>query len=485
MSDTVLNWIDGRQTPARGGQTIPKHDPHSGKIQATLPRSYAEDVDAAVAAARTAQPSWAAMTSVARGTLLFEVAKAIRENEALLAETVAKETGKSLKDALGEARGAAQLAEFFAGEGTRLYGRSLQSGTPNKYTHTVRQPLGIAALIVAANTPIANVAWKVFPALICGNCAVLKMAEDTPATGSLFARLAHEAGLPPGVLNVIHGLGHEAGQALVAHAAVDLISFTGSTKVGRSIAQRAGERLVRVSLELGGKNPLVVCDDADLDNAVKWTVLSSFSNAGQRCAASSRIIVFEKVYDEFVQRLVQKTRTLKIGNTDSDDLGPVINGRQLAGMIEAIEAARSRGARVLAGGKRMDDPAHRDGNYLHPTVLGGLARNDDLNNHELFGPVTVVTKAHGFSDALEIANSTDFGLTAAIHTRDINRAVAFGQKIRAGTVNINMGTYGSEPHFPFGGFGVSGNGSREPGVEALDVYSELKVISFFSDPASL
>lgn len=483
MQDVVRNWIAGQEVLAADGRTVAKLSPHDGSHLCDLARSATPDVERAVAAARAAQPAWAGLTAVARGRILSDIAAAMRAHEGIIAMVVARETGKSPKEALGEVRGAAQLAEFFAGEGMRLYGRSLQSGVPGKYTHTIRQPHGVAALIVAANTPIANIAWKVFPALICGNAAVLKMSEDTPATALIFARIAAEAGLPPGVLNVIQGLGAEAGQALV-DGAVDVISFTGSTAVGKRIAASAGGRLVRLSLELGGKNPLVVCDDADLDNAVKWTLLSAFSNAGQRCAASSRIIVLNSAYDEFVGKLVTRTRQLKLGNTDADDLGPVINERQLMAMLTAIDEMARRGAGVLTGGKRLGG-GHAAGFYLEPTLLADIDPADPLADRELFGPVTALYRARDYEDAIRLANGTAYGLTASIHTRSVDRAVDFTQRVRAGTVNVNAGTYGSEPHYPFGGFGASGNGTREPGIEALDVYSETRTISFLIDPVRL
>ncbi len=258
-----------------------------------MARSGQDDVDAAVAAAVAAQGAWAATPAVQRGLVLHRICNALEARQQELAEIVARETGKSPKEAFGEAGGAIALGRFFAGEGQRLYGRTTTSGAPDKYAMTVRQPCGVAGLIIAANTPIANIAWKVFPALICGNAAVLKAAEDTPGTSWLFAKIAHEAGLPAGVLNVIQGFGLEGGAPLVEHPSVDVVSFTGSTKVGNGSARCAARRLKKVSLELGGKNPLIVCDDADLDEAVKWVCLSAFSNAGQRCAAGSRIIVFE------------------------------------------------------------------------------------------------------------------------------------------------------------------------------------------------
>ena len=334
----------------------------------------------------------------------------------------------------------------------------------------------MAGLIIAANTPIANVAWKVFPALICGNAAVLKAAEDTPATAWIVGKIAKEVGLPPGVLNIIQGYGEEAGAPLVANPGVDVLSFTGSTEVGRQIAEVAGRRLAKVSLELGGKNPLVVCDDADLQNAAKWVLLSAFSNAGQRCASGSRIIIFASVYDEFRDMLVEQTSKLKVGVGDDDDFGPVINEVQLTNMLTAIEQAREKGAVVLTGGHRLADPAHADGFYMAPTIIEKVDPQDEISTKEIFGPITCLYRVKNFSEALQLSNDSPYGLTACIHTRSIHRAIEFTQKVQAGVAVVNAGTYGSEPHMPFGGLKQSGNGTREPGTEALDVYSELKDI---------
>jgi acyl-CoA reductase-like NAD-dependent aldehyde dehydrogenase len=398
---------------------------------------------------------------------------------------VAKETGKAPKEAFAEAGGAIALGRFFAGEGQRLYGRTTTSGTPDKYAMTVRQPCGVAGLIIAANTPIANVAWKVFPALICGNAAVLKAAEDTSATAWLFAMIAHEAGLPNGVLNVVQGYGTECGAPLVMHPNVDVVSFTGSTKVGKWIGEVCGKALKKVSLELGGKNPLVVCDDADLNDAVKWVCLSAFSNAGQRCAAGSRIIVFDKIYEVFRDKLVAATKALKVGPTDNDNFGPVINERQLQNMLSAIEKAVKDGARVLTGGERLTDSEHAKGYYLPPTVIENANPNADISRHELFGPIASLYRVRDYDEAIQLANDSPYGLTACIHTRSVDRGIDFAHKVKSGVAVINAGTFGSEPHMPFGGLRESGNGSREPGTEALDVYSELKDVYIQVRPSLL
>jgi aldehyde dehydrogenase (NAD+) len=282
--------------------------------------------------------------------------------------------------------------------------------------------------------------------------------------------------LPPGVLNVLQGYGLECGAPLVEHPQVDVVSFTGSTAVGRWIGESCGRALKKVSLELGGKNPLVVCDDADLDHAVKWVCLSAFSNAGQRCASGSRIIVFDAVYDAFRDKLIAAAKALKVGPTDTDDFGPVINERQLNNMLAAVQKAQGHGAKVLLGGTRLSDPARATGYYIAPTVIEDVDPQAEISTQELFGPIACLYRVKGYPEALALANASPYGLTACIHTTSADRGIDFAHKVRSGVAVINAGTYGSEPHMPFGGVGQSGNGSREPGTEALDIYSELKDI---------
>jgi aldehyde dehydrogenase (NAD+) len=477
MSDWVLNWINGRPSGDLNGLFIEKYNPHDGELLCKVIDSIPREVDLAVSAASSAFAKWAEITPVKRGQLLMDVASLMKKRFDDLAQCIALETGKPPQDARGEIGAAIQQAEFFAGEGMRLYGRSLTSAIPGKYSHTIRQAIGVAGLIVPANTPIANIAWKTFPALICGNTVVLKASEDAPKIANLFAEIMKEAGIPDGVFNVIHGRGQISGSALVEDSKVALISFTGSTRVGRWIAEVAGKRLARVSLELGGKNPFIVCDDAELDLAVHWACLSAFSNAGQRCAAGSRIIVFKQIYEQFRDLIVEKAKSLKLGVNPESDLGPVISKRQYQSILESISIAKQQGARILCGGGAPEDKNLEKGFYIEPTIIEGLSKDSDLCNKEIFGPVVTLHSVESMSEALQFANSTEYGLTAAIHTTSVDRGMWFAQRVRAGVVNINIGTYGSEPHMPFGGFGASGNGTREPGIEALDVYSELKNIS--------
>ena len=475
MTRTIENFIAGHEVAAAAGETIEKFAPATGELLSLVTRSRAADVDAAVSAAAAAQPGWGATTPVARGAVLRRLAQLLERDAEAISQIVAAETGKPLRDARGETGGAVEQGYFMAGEGRRLYGRTLTSGVPNRHPMTVRQPVGVCGLIIAANTPLPNVAWKVFPALICGNAAVLKASEDTPESALAFARLAAEAGLPDGVLNVVQGLGPEAGQPLVEDERVALVSFTGSTAVGRMIARVAGERLAKVCLELGGKNPLIVCDDADVVGAADTAALSAYSNAGQRCAAGSRIIVFDSVYEEFRELLLERTRALRVGAGDDDDLGPVINERQLSNMLAKVAAARAAGATILTGGERLEG----GGFFMAPTLIEG---SDELSATELFGPITTLHRVGDFDEAVALANSTPYGLTGAIWTASVHRGQEFVQRIRSGVASVNGPTYGSEPHWPFGGVGDSGTGWREPGTEALDVYSDWKTVHVTHDP---
>jgi aldehyde dehydrogenase (NAD+) len=476
----IPNWINGQESRPTGDDWLDKFNPHNGKLLCHVADSTSVDTCAAIGAADVAFSAWSEHTPVKRGQILANIVAAMKHRADELADCIAVETGKPLQDAKGEVSASILQGEFFAGEGMRLYGRSLTSGMPGKQSFTVRRPRGIAGLIVPANTPIANIAWKIFPALICGNTAVLKAAEDAPRIANLFAQLTQEAGLPDGVFNVIQGRGQTAGAALVEDPRVAVLSFTGSTGVGRWIATTAGKRLARVSLELGGKNPFVVCDDADLDQAVHWASLSAFSNAGQRCAAGSRILVFKGVYDAFRDSLVAKARSLRLGVDVGCDLGPVINQRQQQAILAAIETAKVEGGKVLCGGAAPTSPDLANGYYIQPTVIDSLKTGAELSGREVFGPVVTLHPVEDITDALNLANASVYGLTSAIHTSNVDRAMWFAQRVRAGVVNINLGTYGSEPHMPFGGFGASGNGTREPGVEALEVYSELKNVSFLT-----
>jgi acyl-CoA reductase-like NAD-dependent aldehyde dehydrogenase len=467
----VENLIDGEARPARSGAWLEKIRPADETVLCRVARSAADDVADAVAAARAAQPAWAERTAVARGDIVRALALLLRERRDEASGIVAEETGKPLELATGETDAAVEMGLFIAGEGRRSYGRTTTASMPHRTVMTLRQPLGVAALVMSFNTPLPNVAWKVFPAIFCANATVVKPSEHTPASAAFFAQLALEVGVPPGVLNVVHGLGAEAGAALVAHPDVDLVSFTGSAATGRAVNEAAAQRLAKTCLELGGKNALVVCDDADLDRAVEWVLASAFSNAGQRCAAASRIVVFDAVYEAFRSRLVDA-----VAGVDSQ---PVVSRESMERILEAVSQARDAGATVLAGGARLGRP----GWHVEPTVVEDVAPDAEISRLELFGPVTLLYRVDGFDEAVALVNDSPYGLTAAIHTASIHRALRFAEQVQAGVVVVNAGTHGSEPHMGFGGVKDSGSGWREAGIESLDVYSDPKVVNLVIDPA--
>jgi alpha-ketoglutaric semialdehyde dehydrogenase len=468
----VPNLVAGEERPAAGGEWLEKLRPSDGTLLCRLARSGPEDAADAVAAARASQADWGARTAVERGDAVRSIAELLRSRRDEASELVAAETGKALALAQGEVDAAVEMGLFVAGEGRRSYGRTTTASMPHRTVLTLRRPVGVAALLVSFNTPLPNVAWKAFPSIFCGNASVLKPSEHTPASAWWFGRLCLEAGLPAGVLNVVQGLGPEVGQPLVDDPRVDLVSFTGSAATGRVVAEAAGRRLAKTVLELGGKNALVVCDDADLDRAVEWTIASAFSNAGQRCAAASRIVVFDGVYETFRERLAAATREL-------DEIGPVISEASMRRILDAVESARDHGATVACGGIRLGDR----GWHVAPTVLEGVASDAGISCEELFGPVAALYRVDGFEEAVTLVNDSPYGLTAAIHTASIHRAMRFAERVAAGVVVVNAGTHGSEPHMGFGGVKQSGTGWKEAGVEALDVYSETQYVNVVIDPA--
>ena len=477
MIDFVSNYIDGKMVPASDGATFANVNPHTGREICRVALSGEVDTEMAIQASRRAQPAWAALTSVARGDLMREIAMRMEKREEEIASVVAEESGKAMAHAVGETQAAIEMGMFIAGEGRRNYGRTMGASMACRQVMTIRQPLGVAALIIASNTPIANVAWKAFPSMFCGNASILKPSEDTPMTAWIFADICREIGVPQGVFNVVQGTGPGAGMPLVQSPHVQLVSFTGGHKTGSLINRIAGERLAKVCLELGGKNALVVCADADLGNAEKWVLASAFSNAGQRCASASRVVVFDEIYEVFRDKLVASARSLSLGVGQDDFLGPVINERQLQNMITAVEEAQRDGAQLLAGGQRSLLSEHRKGFYMQPTILENVDPKMSVSQEELFGPITCLYRVKNLSEAIALANNSTFGLTSSIHTASLHRAMEYANRVAAGVVVVNGGTHGSEPHMGFGGVKNSGTGWREAGVEALDVYSDWKYVN--------
>jgi alpha-ketoglutaric semialdehyde dehydrogenase len=480
---TILHWIDDAERASSTGDFFEKRSPIDDRVVARVSRGSAADVAKAVDTAAAAADAWARLPAPRRGEILGRAAALLRANERELAEIVQTETGKPWKNAAAEVASSADLAVFMESEGSRFYGRTMTSPVPNRSVRTERAPIGVCAAIMPFNSPLAGVAWKAFPALVCGNAVVAKSHELTPFTAVAFGKLLQQAGLPRGVYSVVQGFGPEAGAALVDDPRIGLVSFTGSVPTGKSIQQRVSARplLAKVCLELGGKNPLIVCDDADLTVAAEHAVASAFIDAGQRCAAGSRIIVFDAVYDAFREAMLKRAAAVKVGSGANDDCGPVISRDSLDRLLRAVDGAVARGARLLAGGRAVSSLA--PGYYMEPTILDNVPHDDAISQQELFGPITCLYRARDFDAAIAMANATSFGLTGAIHTFNSNRIEQFIARYRAGLVSINGPTYGAGPHMPFGGVKNSGNGFREPGTEALDVYCEWKTVVVNHDPA--
>jgi acyl-CoA reductase-like NAD-dependent aldehyde dehydrogenase len=478
----ILHWIDDAEVASASGETFEKRSPIDDRVVAAVTRGSAADVARAVDAAAGAADAWARVPAPRRGEILGRAAALLRANERELGEVVQTETGKPWKNAIAEVSSSADLAVFMEGEGSRLYGKTMTTPVLNRSVRTERAAIGVCAAIMPFNSPLAGVAWKAFPALLCGNAVVAKSHELTPFTAVAFGKILRDAGLPRGVYSVVQGLGPEVGTPLIEDDRVGLVSFTGSVPTGKRIQQTVSGRdvLAKVCLELGGKNPLVVCDDADLPLAVEHAVASAFIDAGQRCAAGSRLIVFDAVYDAFRDALVARAKKVKIGSGAEDDCGPVITRASMDRLLTSVDAAVSRGAHVLTGGHTVASLA--PGYYMEPTILDHVSHDDEISQQELFGPVTCLYRVSGFDEALRLANATAFGLTGAIHTSNTHRIEQFISRYRAGLVSINGPTYGAGPHMPFGGVKNSGNGFREPGTESLDVYCEWKTIVVNHDP---
>lgn len=481
----VPHWIADAEVPSLSGASFDKRCPIDDRVVAQVARGGAAEVAHALSSAAGAAEAWAQTPAPRRGAILGRAAQLLREREQEFGEIVQVETGKPWKNAVAEVGSSADLAIFMEGEGSRFYGKTMPSPIPNRTVQTVRSPIGVCAAIMPFNSPLAGVAWKVFPALLCGNAVVVKSHELTPHTAVAFGRLLKDAGLPVGLYSAVQGSGPDAGAPLVQDNRVGVVSFTGSSATGKLIQKMVSERsvLAKVCLELGGKNPFVVCDDADLELAADLAIASAFIDAGQRCASGSRLIVFDSVYDAFRKALLDRVARVRVGSGPEDECGPVISRASLDRLVAQVAGAVSRGATLLAGGSAV--AALAPGYYMAPTVLEGAKPSDDVSQHELFGPVTCLYRCRDFDDAVRLANGTTYGLTGAIHTSSHHRAQAFVARYRGGLVSVNGATFGAGPHMPFGGVKNSGNGFREPGTESLDVYTELKTVVINHDPGRL
>ena len=479
MPETFYNYIDGEWREAIKGGTFESINPaHRGDVIGVFQRSTAEDVAAAVDAAARAQRAWREVPVPERGEMLFTVARLLEERKEELARLMTREMGKVIDEARGDVQEGIDMARYIAGEGRRFFGQTIPSELRHKFCMTVRQPIGVVGLITPWNFPIAIPCWKLAPALLCGNAVVFKPAEDTPACATRLVEIFVEAGIPKGVLNMVTGYGEEAGQPLLDDPRVAAISFTGSSEVGRLIAETCGRNLKRVSLEMGGKNAIIVMNDADLDLVLDGAIWGGFGTAGQRCTASSRLIVQRQVLGDVQEQLVARAETLKVGDGLQPDveLGPVVNADQLKRVDTYTQVGKAEGARVLTGGRVLTENGLDDGYFYAPTVFGEVDPTMRIAQEEIFGPSIAVIPVETFEQAIEVANNTSYGLSLAIYTHDVNRAFRAINELESGIVYVNAPTIGAEIQLPFGGIKGTGNGHREAGPTAIEEFSEIKSV---------
>lgn len=477
---TYHNYIGGRWVPSQSGELIEDRNPADTRdLVGRFPLSTREDVDRAVAAAAGAFDSWRHTPAPRRAEILFRVGEIlIRDKEKYTAD-MTREMGKVLKEAGGDVQEAIDCTYYTAGEGRRLHGFTTPAEMPNKFAMCVRQPVGLCGLITPWNFPMAIPSWKLMPALICGNTVVIKPAEDTPLSTYNLIKACEEAGVPPGVVNLVTGYGETVGAGITSHPDLRLISFTGSTETGRVVALACADRNAICSLEMGGKNPIIVMDDADIDNAVEGAVWGAFGTSGQRCTASSRLIVHKKVYRQFSKKLVERSNALRVGNgaDPKTDVGPVINLDAVHKIMGYIDIGhREDGATLASGGARLTKGDYAHGYFIEPTVFTDVAPGMRIAQEEIFGPVTSVIPTSSLDEAIEIANGVRYGLSAAIYTQDVNRALHAMNETYTGIFYVNSSTIGAEVHLPFGGTKGTGNGHREAGTQVLDIFSEWKSV---------
>ena len=478
MENQACNFIGGKWIPAQSGRTFETRNPATSQVIAHCADSGVEDVRQAVAAAREAFESWHRLPAPQRGALLYRVAERLVHEKESLAHVLTSEMGKVLVEARGDVQEAIDMAYYMGGEGRRQFGHIAPAELPNKSACSIREPLGVVGLITPWNFPSAIPAWKSFPALIMGNTVVLKPSPDTPYTAALLVKILDEAGMPPGVVNLVLGSTPQVGEALVKHPDVALISFTGSKATGAKVALDAATHHKRVALEMGGKNAILVMEDANLELAVEGIVWSAFGTTGQRCTACSRLIVHRVVKDRLVTLLLDRMKTLRVGNglNPETDVGPLINRLQRDHVHDLVKAGQQEGARLLAGGHPLSEDEYADGSFFAPTLLDGVMPSMQIANEEIFGPVLTVLEVKNLEEAITLNNSVEYGLSSALYTQDVNRAQYAMRELHAGIVYINAGTIGSEVHLPFGGVKATGNGHREAGQAALDTFSEWKSI---------
>ncbi|WP_040227444.1 aldehyde dehydrogenase family protein [Bhargavaea cecembensis] len=472
------NYINGSWQETTGGEYAAVVNPANGETLCEVRLSGKEDVDQAVEAAKKAQKQWALVPAPKRADYLYEIGRLMKERKEHLSQVLTKEMGKVIEEARGEVQEGIDMAYYMAGEGRRLFGETVPSELQDKFAMSVRAPIGVVGLITPWNFPVAIATWKSFPAIVAGNTFLWKPATETPMMAYEMAKIFEEAGLPPGVANVVFGSGSDVGTAMIEHPDIRVISFTGSTETGRHVAELGGRHLKKVSLEMGGKNAVIVMDDADLNLAVEGILWSAFGTAGQRCTACSRVIVHKDVKSELEQRLLEEMKGLTIGDglDESVKVGPVVNKKALEKIDGYVKIGQEEGARLLAGGKILDEGELAAGCYYEPTLFTDVKWDSRIAQEEIFGPVISLIEVDSLDEAIEVNNSVKYGLSSSIFTQDVNKVFRAQRDLDTGIVYVNAGTTGAEIHLPFGGTKGTGNGHRDSGVAALDVFTEWKSI---------
>ncbi len=485
MPRVYKNYINGEWVESHSNRAFENRNPAStDELVGMFPASTEEDVLTAVDVAREAYKTWRLVPAPKRAEILFRAAEILVKRKEDLARDMTREMGKVLTETRGDVQEAVDMTYYMAGEGRRQFGHTTPSELPNKFAMCVRQPIGVSAMITPWNFPMAIPSWKIMPALVCGNTVVFKPASDTPLSAYNLVQILTEAGVPRGVVNIVTGSGRGVGTPLMKHPDVSLVSFTGSTEVGRTVSEACAPGFKHCQLEMGGKNIIIVMDDANLDLAVDGAIWGGFGTTGQRCTAASRVTVHKKVYKEFLERFTGRAKSLKVGDglEPSTDMGPCVNESQLHTVMEYVEIGTNEGAKLVAGGHRLESGAYARGWFHEPTVFADCDPKMRVAQEEIFGPVVSVIPSDNLEQALEIANGVAYGLSASIYTRDVNRAFQAMRDLHTGIVYVNAPTIGAETHLPFGGTKQTGNGHREAGIAAIDFYSEWKTLYVdFSD----
>lgn len=477
-AEALQNYVDGRWCEAADGRRVDHRDPATGAVIVRLPESSVADVDAAARAARRAFASWRLTPAPRRAEIFYRAAEILTRRKEELARRMTEDMGKVLEESRGEVQEGIDMVYYMAGEGRRMLGQTMPAELPNKFAMVVRDPVGVVAAITPWNFPFSIPTWKLCPALIAGNTAVFKPSTDAPRLARDFVHILTEAGLPPGVLNLVYGAAPAVGDALVRHPEVNVVSFTGSTAVGKQVASAAGSLMKRVSVELGGKNAVIVLRDADLDLATEAIVWGAFGTSGQRCTATSRVIVERAVQGALEQRLVERARRLRIGNGLAPDVqvGPVIHRGALEKIQAHVAQGKAEGARLLIGGRAATGPGLEGGHYFEPTIFSDVLPEMRLAREEIFGPVLSVIPVDGLDQAVEVMNGVPYGLSGSIFTQDVNSAFRAIRDVAVGILYVNAGTTGAEIQTPFGGTRETGNGHREAGTAGIEAFTELKAV---------